>query len=320
MEFTKEFENEFEKMPFSWCIDKDLFYKEYLEAPKIPSLVLFLKDTKYKTYENLSEIESIRIKFIWNYRTRQHYHINPTKRKQITQKYLIPDIRQTKTYKQFSKVDEVYNNFFQVLKNKISEINRYEEPHLHAKNIIREIEFFPDEIKIKIIDAIINNNNNMTTEFIRMQYTNPNYTEDNENLLNALKNHLFNYKEKLQENIKVTEKQPNSNEPEPQTTNIDLETGIDIDLLKYLSENFTSSDKRVTERTKFNYIYFYFFPIKDEDSDDKVKRANHESYKLLIKREFDFDYGNSQIKVHKQDTHKTQLTNMECDYRNLKKE
>lgn len=195
-EFENEFENEFEKMPFSECIDKDLFFLEYLEAPKIPSIVVFFNDTQYKSFENLSAQKVSQLTNINAYRNRQHYHINPEKRKLIPDKYLIPDIKQTQTYKRLYELNDIYYSFFQVLKDKISKIDRYEEPKQHAKNIIAVISYFSDEVKIKIIDSIINPSNPLS-EYIRMQYINPNYKEDNKNLLRIYKTHLAEYKSTL---------------------------------------------------------------------------------------------------------------------------
>lgn len=86
---------------------------------------------------------------------------------------------------------------------------------------------------------------------------------------------------------------------------------IDINLLKYLSENFTSTDKRFNDLTKYNQIYRFL----NEGRDYNIE---HRAYKNLIKELFNFDYGNREIKGQTQ-KHLTQLENLETNYSNSKK-
>lgn len=86
---------------------------------------------------------------------------------------------------------------------------------------------------------------------------------------------------------------------------------INIDLLKYLSENFTSTDERFNDLTKYNHIYRFL----NEGRDYNIE---HRAYKNLIKELFSFNYGNRQIKGHTQ-KHITQLENLENIYSNSKK-
>lgn len=93
------------------------------------------------------------------------------------------------------------------------------------------------------------------------------------------------------------------------TTNQNID--IDLDLLKYLSENFTSTDKRFNDLTKYNQIYRFL----NEGRDYNIE---HRAYKNLIKEMFDFDYLNREIKGETQ-KHQTQLENLSKNYHNSKK-
>lgn len=54
----------------------------------------------------------------------------------------------------------------------------------------------------------------------------------------------------------------------------------------YLVENFEGNNKRFSDLTKFNQIYYYFYDIK----------IPHSDYKRLVKLIYDFDYNSSEIK------------------------
>lgn len=96
--------------------------------------------------------------------------------------------------------------------------------------------------------------------------------------------------------------------PKATNKNINLKSGIDENLLKYLSENFTSTDKRFNDLTKYNQIYRFL----NEGRDYNIE---HRAYKKLIKELFSFDYGNSEIKGQTQ-KHITQLENLALNYNN----
>jgi hypothetical protein len=112
--------------------------------------------------------------------------------------------------------------------------------------------------------------------------------------------------------------QTQQTEPEPNTIDIGEKTqnkfsNIDIDenLLKFLSENFTSTDKRFNDLTKYNQIYRFL----NEGRDYNIE---HRAYKLIIKELFGFDYLNREIKGQTQ-KHQTQLENLAHTYDNFKK-
>lgn len=87
-----------------------------------------------------------------------------------------------------------------------------------------------------------------------------------------------------------------------------------LELLKYLSENFSSTHPRFNDLTKFNHIYRYFNENKREDN----YNLEHGSYKVLIKELFNFDYGKREIKG-RTEKHIKQLKNIASNYRDLKK-
>ena len=87
--------------------------------------------------------------------------------------------------------------------------------------------------------------------------------------------------------------------------------GIDNNLLKYLSENFTSTDKRFNDLTKYNQIYRFL----NEGRDYNIE---HRAYKILINKLFGFEYLNREIKGQTQ-KHLTQLENLALNYNNSKK-
>lgn len=85
----------------------------------------------------------------------------------------------------------------------------------------------------------------------------------------------------------------------------------DTDLLKYLSENFTSTDKRFNDLTKYNQIYRFFNERKDYN-------IEHRAFKKQVKELFDFDYHDRQIKGETQ-KHQTQLKNLAVKYKDSRK-
>ncbi|WP_407505235.1 hypothetical protein [Elizabethkingia miricola] len=141
------FNQEIKNIPFINCVDKNIFYTEYLNIEK-------------------------------------HQIIN------------------TATYKKLIQINTFYETFFFILKHKGNTIDRYKEPEIHANSIIREIKYFSNDIQVKIIDAIINNDhsNNIVSEYISMQYNNPKYDKDYDTLLNQFKNQLSKYKHELVSN------------------------------------------------------------------------------------------------------------------------
>lgn len=90
--------------------------------------------------------------------------------------------------------------------------------------------------------------------------------------------------------------------------NIDPQTGIDIELLKYLSDNFKGGK---TPLTKYNQIYRYF----NEDRDINITQI---AYKNLIMELFKFDYANSYI-TREVKKHMDTLKNLAIYYRDSKK-
>lgn len=62
-----------------------------------------------------------------------------------------------------------------------------------------------------------------------------------------------------------------------------------LDLFKYLSENFASTDSRVNDLTKYNHIYRYFNEGRDYNLEQRA-------YKDLVKELFNFDYAEREIK------------------------
>lgn len=86
---------------------------------------------------------------------------------------------------------------------------------------------------------------------------------------------------------------------------------IDEDLLKYLAENFTSTNKRFTELTKFNQIYRFL-------NKGKVYNIEHTSYKQIVNKLFDFNYHRREIKGETE-KHQIQLEKIEKNYYESKK-
>lgn len=87
---------------------------------------------------------------------------------------------------------------------------------------------------------------------------------------------------------------------------------IDTDLLKYLSENFTSTDKRFSDLTRYNQIYRFLNEGRDYN-------LEHRAYKKLIKDLFGFDYLNREISKVQTPKHLTQLETLALNYHNSQK-
>ena len=100
----------------------------------------------------------------------------------------------------------------------------------------------------------------------------------------------------------------NSTTKELVSKNLDAETGIDIDLLNYFSDNFKGGK---TPLTKYNQIYRYF----NEDRDVNIP---HRAHKNRIRELFGFDYGNSDI-TREIKNHLNTLKNLAVYYRDSKK-
>jgi DNA-binding transcriptional ArsR family regulator len=88
----------------------------------------------------------------------------------------------------------------------------------------------------------------------------------------------------------------------------DAETGIDIDLLKYLSDNFKGGK---TPLTKYNQIYRYF-------NDGEGINIPQMPYKKLIEKLFGFNYGKSDI-TRAITKHTNALKNHAINYKDSKK-
>ncbi|ASV77963.1 hypothetical protein M2T70_04725 [Elizabethkingia anophelis] len=319
---TKEtFEQDIKNIPFINCINKDHLYDEYRNTEKKPDYSLYIQYIGER--ENLERLESLeRKRLMEQYGDGKTYLVSGMNQYDLklqelkikfSEKLINKDlpiecfrhqITLTPTYRGLNKINDIYNNFFSTLRNKINEINRYKEPEAHADSIIREIHFFPYETQIKIIDNIINPDNELS-EYIRMKYTNPNYTKDNESILNIFKNHLFKYKSTL-----VNDSPKESINTSSQNTQTEKH-GIDTNLLTYLSENFISADKRFKNLTKYNHIYRFL----NKDRDYNIE---HRAYKILIKELFNFDYGSSEIKGETK-KHMDQLDRLEYNYKNSTK-
>lgn len=122
---------------------------------------------------------------------------------------------------------------------------------------------------------------------------------------------LYQLKNTLVQKINNFKSETPENELKGETFIIQQKNQIDINLLKYLSENFSSTDKRFNELTKYNQIYRFL----NEGRDYNIE---HRAYKNLIKELFHFDYLNREIKGETP-KHLTQLENLSLIYYNSKK-
>ena len=123
------------------------------------------------------------------------------------------------------------------------------------------------------------------------------------------KHRIYNF---IENEILITTKDiKNKSESESEIENIplkDAETGIDIDLLKYLSDNFKGGK---TPLTKYNQIYRYF-------SDGEDINIPQIPYKKLIEKLFGFNYGKSDI-TRAITKHTNTLKNHAINYKDSKK-
>ncbi len=96
-----------------------------------------------------------------------------------------------------------------------------------------------------------------------------------------------------------------------------------IELLKYLSVNFTSTNQKFTDLTKYNQIFAYFHDVHSENEEFKSKSeripyVEKQAYKNLIKELFGFEYGGSEIKGNTS-KHIEQLKKLAVEFQNIKK-
>ncbi|MDM1557482.1 MULTISPECIES: hypothetical protein [Chryseobacterium] len=83
-----------------------------------------------------------------------------------------------------------------------------------------------------------------------------------------------------------------------------------IKLLEYLSKNFSSTNDKFNDLTKYNHIYKYF---NEQETSNLEKTA----YKNLIRELFAFEYGNREIKGNTL-KYIEQLENLAIQYQNIK--
>lgn len=216
------FDKDIKNLPFIECIDKDNLYKEYLTAKKIPDFEMYLY--------SINELEKVReLEGTNGYdNTLQEFHtqfISEIKSKTLSDNAYKFNIKETPTFRHLKSIQDAYNDFLETLRNRKdnNSIDRYKEPELQAKNIVRLLQIFNDEVKTKIIENIINlTNENDISEFIRLKYNNENYNKDNNSLLEFFKTELNEFKITLKpsneqlpkEKTKGTEQlQTDENEP-----------------------------------------------------------------------------------------------------------
>ena len=188
------FDKDIKNIPFIECIDKDNLYKEYLTAKKIPDFEMYLY--------SINELEKVReLEGTNGYdNTLQEFHtqfISEIKSKTLSDNAYKFNIKETSTFRHLKSIQDAYNDFLETLRNRKdnNSIDRYKEPELQAKNIVRLLQIFNDEVKTKIIENIINlTNENDISEFIRLKYNNENYNKDNNSLLEFFKTELNEFK------------------------------------------------------------------------------------------------------------------------------
>lgn len=191
------FDKDIKNIPFIECIDKDNLYKEYLTAKKIPDFEMYLY--------SINELEKVReLEGTNGYdNTLQEFHtqfISEIKSKTLSDNAYKFNIKETSTFRHLKSIQDAYNDFLETLRNRKdnNSIDRYKEPELQAKNIVRLLQIFNDEVKTKIIENIINlANENDISEFIRLKYNNENYNKDNNSLLEFFKTELNEFKKTL---------------------------------------------------------------------------------------------------------------------------
>lgn len=196
--------------------------------------------------------------------------------------------------------------------------NFFESPELHCNRVLDVKHDIESRINLLImygseIDSLIDLNNKYL-DILEMlgNYINKSWTcQNNIACCQIIINNEVE-KRKILALVTIPRESPKEI-PKQVKLNINPKTGIDLDLLKYLSDEFNVDDERFTELTKYNHIYFYLFPIPENDT--KEQRAKHKSYKKLIHTEFGFNYGNSQIKVHDTETHIKQLNDLEYKFK-----
>lgn len=217
MDIITIFENDVKNIPFIECIDKDNLYNEYIKTNKIPDFEMYLysisKLEKVRKSEGTYEYDNIL----------QEYHsqfMSEIRSKSLSSSAYRFNINETSTFRHLTGVQDAYNNFLETLRNRQdNSIDRYKEPELQAKNIIRLLNIFDDEVKTKIIDSIIRlTNENDISEFIRLKYNNKNYNNDNNSLLEFFKTKLSEFKitfKPTNEQLLKTQNTIQKDDPEP---------------------------------------------------------------------------------------------------------
>lgn len=290
------FEKDIKEIPFIDCIDKTELFTQYLQTAKIPDFQLYINhfsdiNELEKLYNEKVENEKRFVnKGVYSYTSEYDVKIqelynsftSDIAEKKLSNECFKHNISKTQICIALEKINNLYKGFFETLRTKIKEIDRYKEPEQVANNIISEMRSFSNYTKINIIDAIVNNTSGTVTEYISMQYTNPAYTADNANLLATLKTHLLKYQESinknniqnLESNRKATEKQ--ESEPQISTVSNDIESAF-----SFMQQNDPRKHKRIISDDDFDslmkWITYYFendFNIPEIDKPIKVINTN----------------------------------------------
>ncbi|MCE3076735.1 hypothetical protein [Chryseobacterium gwangjuense] len=192
---------------------------------------------------------------------------------------------------------------------------------------IEELETFISKTRtLNIFDAIDKNIQSSYYEFLRLEnnYYNSNLKYQNDFEVFDYFNHdsdyvyakYFLYKKWLEsslselQGINTPAHYINENTELQQMINVVFSGDGDmVNLLKYFSDNFTSTYKKFTNLTKYNQIYYYF-----NVDDIKIEQA---AYKRLIMLLFEFDYKKSEIKGVSP-KHQMTLDNLKISYNNSK--
>ncbi|TDX82764.1 hypothetical protein [Epilithonimonas xixisoli] len=211
------------------------------------------------------------------------------------------------------KLKELSHNFdIDILRSILYDLDYY----LFVERDEKESEFTPEDI-----DNAIEERNNKGLEIPYHKIT-PNGIVGDAKILNKEEllfpfefYNLYSLKNLINKKINTPEKIINkivdTGEITQNKNSALKQNQIDIDLLKYLSDNFTSSGIRFNELTKYNQIYRFL----NEGRDYNIE---HRAYKNLIKDLFNFDYLNREISMGTQ-KHLTQLENLALNYNNSKK-
>lgn len=329
-------------IPFVECVDENKFFEEFINSPKetINEELIINEILNGKNVDEFNSDDEKKFKA-------KVLEIVKTK----NQKYYIPNIQKTETYKRLNEIWEVYYNFLKTItgnhKNnnsfvgkslnideKINEpkdvdFDRYKEVKITISRILQLLNYFDINIQKLIIEILISDSG------IKI------FLSENNNIYKSVDPLIIHFKEKLSNKFSKiilensTPKAPqndnqksngimreNANEEETERNLIgfkrETEEFIDKTLtMKKIALKFVFEKKQITEKNKNDIAADYYWV--SETSGEKLKRE-YDYYQKRNNRIGEIKDQTTKKQKNRIELFESVLPLLECDTTEIKKE